>query len=393
MRDYGEIKSMIETLHRVADKMKTTSVEQTVLQDIQDACQEINRQLFHHSVLKFENTCQEQRINDPSDNVAELEQLLRIWENTIICRETHPMDEVFWEIYEFFKYVDPEVIYQKVLNHFLQLPEAVRIGFLALPQCYTFLTGKLDFVREDYSLIRIYVEMMSREIEKYRWLYEHLADYKSKRTLNGLVKYWFSFDIVELDKYTETIFSEYYDLDILKCGTEEVFVDLGSYTGDSILSYIDNYGMYKKIYAYEITPGTCQTLLDNLSGYSNIDIRQKGVGKQHGTMYVNDHKDIAGNKLLEEGEIAVEVVSIDDDIQEEITVVKMDIEGAEKDAILGMQQHIRREKPALLISAYHVPDDIFKIPFIINSIRDDYKFYLRFNGQGIWTSDYNLIAV
>lgn len=393
MRDYSEIKSMIGTLHRVADKMKTIRMEQTVWQDVQAACQEINRQLYHHPVLKCQNIYQEEDENDLAGGVANLEQLLQIWENTLTSREAHPMDTEFWDIYEFFKYVDVESIYQKVLNYFQRLPEGLRIEFLSLPQRYTFLTGKLDFVREDYSLIRIYVEMMSREVEKYRWLYEHLADYRSKRTLNGIVKYWFSFDIAELHQYTENVFSDYYDLDILQCGSEDVVVDLGAYTGDSIHDYIHNYGMCKKVYAYEITPGTYQTLLDNLSGYPNIDARQKGVGRQHGTMYVNDLKDNAGNKILEKGEIAVEVVSIDDDIKEKITVVKMDIEGSEKDAILGMQQHIQREKPALLISAYHAPDDIFRIPYIINRMRDDYKFYLRFNGSGIWPCDYNLIAV
>lgn len=383
MANYTEIRSMLGTLHHVASTMKDMELEQTVAEDIQAACREMNSQLYYHPVLKIE--C-------PYDCISNLEQLLPVWEDTLRSREQHPMDEEFWEIYDFFKYVDAEVIYQKVLGHFRSLPEGQQIEYLSLPQRYTFLTGKLDFVAEDYSLIQIYVEMMSREVEKYRWLYEHLADYRSKRTLNGIIKYWFEFNIIDLHRYTENIFSDYYDMDILQCGAEDVLVDLGAYTGDSILNYIRNYRDYKKIYAYEITPGTYQTLLNNLKDYPDIDARQKGVGRKSDSMYADDNKDYAGNKVLEVGEIPVEVVALDEDIHENITVVKMDIEGAEKDALIGMQNHIEREKPALLISTYHIPDDIFEIPYMIYAMRYDYEFYLRFNGRGIWPCDYVLIA-
>lgn len=385
MKDYREIKSMIVTLQHVLEKMKDVRVEPSVSEDVHAACQEINMQLYHHTMLKF--------IDEERDNcMVCLEQLIPIWKNTLALRETYPMDAEFWEIYEFFKYIDAEIIYEKVLSYFQCLPEGLRIEFLSLPYRYTFLTGRLNFVEGDYSLIRIHVEMMSREVEKYRWLYEHLVDYRSKRTLNGIIKYWFEFNIADLHRYTENIFSDYYDLDILQCGAEDVLVDLGAYTGDSILDYIQNYGAYKKVYAYEITPGTYQTLVNNLKNYPNIDARQKGVGKQSDTMYVDDDKDNAGNKILEVGETEIQVVSLDEDIQENITVVKMDIEGAEKDALIGMKGHIQREKPALLISTYHIPDDIFRIPFIVYEMRSDYKFYLRFNGRGIWPCDYVLIA-
>lgn len=183
-------------------------------------------------------------------------------------------------------------------------------------------------------------------------------------------------------------------MDILTCDENEVLVDLGAYIGDSAIQFIDTYGKYKKIYAYEITPDTCVELKQNLSGYSNVIVKQKGVGKQSGIMYVNSDEKSAANKLVEDGNVPIEVVSLDEDITENISIIKMDIEGAEKDALLGARKHIENEKPRLLISSYHIPDDIFDIPKLINSIRDDYKFYMRFNGHnGIWPCDYVLFAV
>ena len=212
--------------------------------------------------------------------------------------------------------------------------------------------------------------------------------------LNGIIRYWFKFDIDRLQALVETVFSDYYDLDILECNENDVLVDLGAYTGDSVLNYIGTYGRYKKIYAYEITPSTYQILVQNVSGHENVFALQKGVSSESGVMFVNDGEQKAGNKLLETGDYKVKVVTLDEDITEPITVIKMDIEGAEKDAILGAKNHIQSDRPRMLVSSYHLPEDIFEIPYLINSIREDYKFYMRFNGCGcLWPCDFVLFAV
>ena len=66
-------------------------------------------------------------------------------------------------------------------------------------------------------------------------------------------------------------------MDIVKCDKNEIVVDLGAYTGDTVLSYINNYGegSYKRIYCYEITPSTFETLKENLKNYDNIEYRLK----------------------------------------------------------------------------------------------------------------------
>ena len=98
--------------------------------------------------------------------------------------------------------------------------------------------------------------------------------------------------------------------------------------------------------------------------------------------------------MVADGNVRIEVVSLDEDIKEPITIIKMDIEGAEKAALRGAYHHIKNEKPRLLISSYHMPEDIFEIPKLIHSIRDDYKFYMRFNGHnGLWPCDYVLFAI
>jgi len=60
-----------------------------------------------------------------------------------------------------------------------------------------------------------------------------------------------------------------------------------------------------------------------------------------------------------------------------VTLVKLDVEGAETDALLGMRSLIERERPGLAVCVYHQPDDIFRIPALIKSWNLSYRLHLR----------------
>lgn len=395
MQQFSQIKEIITSINVIIKAMKVRRVGAEDIQNVQVTAAEINRLLYHFERLKFQNDYNLKDEEDYQNYIIEIETLVGLWEQTMQKRVGKMVDVEFWDIYEFFKYVDASDIFQMVVQHFMNLPEGQRIEYLSLPYRYTFLQGKvIDFPKGNFSLIARYVELMANEVEKYKWLYEHLADDRSKMVLNGIIRYWFKFDLDRLQALVETVFLDYYDLDILECNENDVMVDLGAYTGDSVLSYIAAYGRYKKIYAYEITPSIYQALVQNVSGHKNVVALQKGVSNVSGVMFVNDGEQKAGNRLMEMGDYRVRVVTLDEDITEPITVIKMDIEGAEKDAILGAKNHIQSDKPRMLVSSYHLPEDIFEIPYLINSIRDDYKFYMRFNGHGcLWPCDFVLFAV
>lgn len=394
MQNQDQVYKIISDVRKIAEAMKAKLISAGDVENVQLISDEVNLMLYHSRRLRFQGTYDLLKEEDYFSYIGEISALADLWEQSIQRRTGNRTDVEFWEIYECFKYADIDEIYQVVVQHFLSLPEGLRIEFLSLPHRYIFLQNCLDITENDFSLIAEHVELMANSVEKYKWLYEHLADYRSKHILNGIIRYWFEFDVNRLHSLCETVFSDYYDMDLLQCGENDVMVDLGAFTGDSVEEYIYTYGSYKKIYAYEITPSTFETMQKRLEKYPNVILIQKGVGSETGTMYVNNGGNMAGNKLLAEGDTEVGVVTLDGDISEQISVIKMDIEGAEKDAILGAENHIRMEKPKLLISTYHMPGDLFEIPLLINDIRDDYKFYMRFNGHGcLWPCDYVLFAV
>lgn len=60
----------------------------------------------------------------------------------------------------------------------------------------------------------------------------------------------------------------------------------------------------------------------------------------------------------------------------------MDIEGSEKEALIGATKIIREKKPKLAICAYHKVEDVYELPLIIQMLRADYKFVLRQHYEG-----------
>ena len=95
--------------------------------------------------------------------------------------------------------------------------------------------------------------------------------------LYAILNNWYNFDTITTQTSLERNYEQYWDLDIIKPSSDEVIVDIGAYVGDSILTYIRNYGLgqYKKIYAYEITPESIELLKNNTRYYPNIEIRKR----------------------------------------------------------------------------------------------------------------------
>ncbi|OOB79506.1 MAG: FkbM family methyltransferase [Epulopiscium sp. Nuni2H_MBin001] len=74
----------------------------------------------------------------------------------------------------------------------------------------------------------------------------------------------------------------------------------------------------------------------------------------------------------------INVDSLDNVLRDtEVTFIKMDIEGAELQALMGAKQIIKKYKPQLAISIYHKPQDIFELPMYVKSLVPEYKLYLR----------------
>ena len=77
----------------------------------------------------------------------------------------------------------------------------------------------------------------------------------------------------------------------------------------------------------------------------------------------------------------VETLTIDDLVAQKqlsrLDFIKMDIEGAELEALKGAEDSIRRYRPKLAISVYHHLPDFWEISQWIDGLGLGYCFYLR----------------
>lgn len=256
--------------------------------------------------------------------------------------------------------------------------------------------GYLDIYNGNYEEIELKQKALYNHMDDFIWVYNNLSDYRSKKTLYSILSNWYRYDFLSTAQTKENLFDDYFDLDLVKCSNGEVIVDLGAYTGDTVLSYIKNYGedCYKKIYCYEITPDTFKILKENLKPYKNIEFRLKAVGDINESMkIISNNTSSSANTIEPKPDGDIEMVTLDSDINEPVTLIKSDIEGFEQKAILGARNHILNEHPKLLISVYHNNEDIWKIPQMIFDLSKDYKFYLRYNSSPIYPTEITLIAI
>ena len=236
----------------------------------------------------------------------------------------------------------------------------------------------------------------------FRWLFDRLADQQSRRVLTAIVRSWRFYEVEPLRQVREAVYDDYFDLTLLHCDGSEVVADLGAFTGDTFLSYVKNYGSlaYRRYYCYEVTKESFEVLKKVTASYPWVVLRRKGAGAGSGTMTLDTNSNASANTLRTgadsvSGESAepVEIVALDDDITEPLTLIKMDIEGSEQKALSGCARHIREDRPKLVLSVYHNFEDIWKLPRMIEDLVPGYRFYLRYHGGDLWPSEITLLAL
>ncbi|WP_101696902.1 FkbM family methyltransferase [Clostridium minihomine] len=251
--------------------------------------------------------------------------------------------------------------------------------------------------REDFQLAENRAYAFAEHREDFEWIYHRLEDYRSKRILVNILYYWLMSDPKRIEAICDKTFSQYFDLDLVQCDENEVFVDIGGFIGDTLVDYSKVFGTNccKRMYCYEIVPENIKYIEKNkeLFHLDSVVIRQKGAGNKNGTMYFSSNSISSVNQLSETGEYEVPVVRIDDDIEEDVTFIKMDIEGGEEKALLGCAEKIRKNHPKLALSVYHNHKDLWKLPRLIEEIDPSYRFYFRYYGFPLVPTEYVLYAI
>lgn len=223
--------------------------------------------------------------------------------------------------------------------------------------------------------------LMAQEIEvneAYRALYDdvsrqvfvNLLDYR----LSGKIEY-----LTSCESEREEVFE-----DILCLNDDEVYVDLGAYRGDTVEEFLfRTKGKYKKIYALEPDEKNYEKLVENMGTLENVEFINKaswsdarvmsfsGGGGRNSSVLDIDGKPFSGSEVIH-------TVDVDSVLNgEAATFIKMDVEGAEAETLMGLSETIRTYMPKLAVSAYHKVPDLFTLPVLIKKLNPDYRIFLR----------------
>lgn len=305
------------------------------------------------------------------------------------------IDEKFNKIITEFEVLPVHELRSKMILFYKSLPINIKMSLENFLKNYNF-WGELEEKLGNFDIFDKKASIFKEKREDFIWLYENLKDFKSKAVLTEVLNNYYNFDFAGLNNVADKIYKHYFDLDLVPYCKDEVLIDVGAYTGDTVLDYFSSYGKdsYRLIYCYEITASMVEYMEKTFSSYDNIVIKNFAVADKNGYLYLDENNSSSSaNRAKNEGKVKVRATSLDADIKERVSMIKMDIEGGEYSALLGAKRHIQEDLPKLFLSVYHSNDDLIRIPRLIAEISNDYDFYLRYYGGNIYATEIVLICL
>ncbi len=168
------------------------------------------------------------------------------------------------------------------------------------------------------------------------------------------------------------------------------FVDCGAFTGDTLTSLVEVSKEYDKkidnVVLFEPENNNRKKLIKTASQYKDFQyfIYPCGVWKEN--TYLTFSADSSASVVIDNNtkdEDSYQIICTEIDtalIGAKPNWIKMDIEGAEKEAIIGAKETIIMNSPILTIAIYHQPYDLWDIPLLIHEINPNYDMYIKAHG-------------
>jgi FkbM family methyltransferase len=225
--------------------------------------------------------------------------------------------------------------------------------------------------------------------DEIRGCHDILADEESRSEIAGQLRwrYWMEYDDLRSPLDAS---GTYFPLQLITPSKKEVFVDCGSFQGETIPSFTSHWdGRFQHVFALEPDAqnrAALESRKRDLGLVDRVTVLPYAVGDRTGLVSFSSTGTVT-SQIAEVGEpsVSTECRRLDD-ISWPITptYIKMDIEGAEPHAIVGASQLLRQHHPILAVCTYHRSEHLWQIPNLIHSIAPDYKLFLRRYAEECW---------
>jgi FkbM family methyltransferase len=260
------------------------------------------------------------------------------------------------------------------------------------------------FVRDKLLLgaVRVFDRNLLLD-DGYDTLVDHYSQAASRHLNLAHGKYFDSFGFITCRPLPESIdlgslIAHYALENIERSAGDGAVLDVGPYVGDSTYILAQHFSS-ARILCFEPDAANRDQLIQNLrlNNLNRVEVIPKGAGLAPAILPVIQPGSAgAGVQESAVSQHSIEVDTLDHMLAEagveKVGVIKLDIEGQEKNALLGARAAITRDRPLLLIAAYHRGEDIFCLPALLREMVPAYEFCFRHLDPRAHAGEYIIIA-
>ena len=265
-----------------------------------------------------------------------------------------------------------------VLSFATRLPEVIKM-LSDLNEKYDLYIPDMPVSEETVYFDSAFYNAHYEEIKK---ACDSLDDEESKNVYNSIIRYKMSGRMNDLLEFTSSK-SDMYAL--LSDISPKRIIDVGAYSGDTLKEAREFFPDLSFAACIEPDKKTFKRLLKTAEGIDGVEVECinaaawsfTGQGQFANSSNRNSSVLDASTHSYQHKVDDVSLIRVDDVAKEGIDYIKYDVEGSEREALLGSSALIENDRPALLVSLYHKSRDIFELINLLKERYPDYKFYLR----------------
>lgn len=244
-------------------------------------------------------------------------------------------------------------------------------------QNFLYIIGEIEQKSEKELADGIKDTELAHELKRHREdllsLYEKLGDYRSRQCLYGILESWLHQETKVLSISKENGL-QFWDMDLIPTTEGMTCINIGEYTLESVKGFLYVYEeMYKKIFCF-------------VNKTDDMTEEEMSVAKSMEESLCN-FRDVS---LLQ---VELENLCLDSKIEEKIDLIKVDVKTGIIPLIEGAAEHIRVDNPKLAICLDGSCDNLWQVPKVLKELNPDYRFYLRYYGEGTVPERYVLFAI
>ena len=213
-----------------------------------------------------------------------------------------------------------------------------------------------------------------------------LSDEESKRYLLGVIGFYNSPDFSDVSLVKNPKAMGHYGYDAYGANPKAggIIVDCGAYTGDTVAEL------------HRLSGGSCtvhaiEPYGPNLSQIGNAPWLKKwavALGASHGSGTIDARRHPSRVTISREpGRAQVETLDrLFSDTRTDY--IKIDIEGADFDALIGGREIIGRDRPTMAVCGYHKPEHMVDVPRFLLDNLSPCRLYASGDPDWVWHTHY-----